>query len=212
MRGFEGIDVESMLGLDDYDTEEVMVESIPTELTDSLPRESIFIELTDEQFDKAMEMGHNRHYRKHESFRETNTAIFKKNRKNQKILSHEIGALGEVAYSVYTGKELDENLYDLGDTGIDCFENGSEIKTTTFRGNGAELKITKEEWDSKPPYPKKYVLTRVNLDNLQRVELIGEITREKFDSIKVEKTYIKGERNAPVNYICTMRDLKTVSK
>ena len=47
MRGFEGIDVESMLGLDDYDTEEVMVESIPTELTDSLPRESIFIELTD---------------------------------------------------------------------------------------------------------------------------------------------------------------------
>jgi len=106
-----------------------------------------------------------------------------------------LGVIGELGYALATDQKVDEEIYSVRDSGQD-FE-GVEVKTITYMGAGEpELKITVKEYDQRTP-PELYVLTRFNLKK-HEVEVLGQITREKFDLFKEKKRY---GMNLPMNYI-----------
>ena len=112
-------------------------------------------------------------------------------------MPHYIGVLGEIAWSIATGENIDTNIYPVRDNGEDF--NGVEIKTITYKGLGEpELKITKKEFFERKS-PRIYVLTRIDItSNNAEVEILGKIEKREFDRLKVEKQYGK---NKPINYI-----------
>lgn len=96
---------------------------------------------------------------------------------------HILGFAAEYAYSILTGKPVDDRILSHGDN-IDF--DGIEIKSSTWEGSDIELKIKKKEYDRKKPIV--YVLARV-AKNYDRVQFIGSISRSKFDVSKYEKKH-----------------------
>ena len=99
---------------------------------------------------------------------------------------HTIGLIGEMAYAKFSGEEIDEEIYAVRDKGQDF--NKVEVKTITYFGDGEpELKIKQKEFETKSP--ETYILARVDKKKLSSVELLGKISREEFNKIKVAKRY-----------------------
>ena len=116
---------------------------------------------------------------------------------------HTVGLFGEVAYAKLKGLKVNTLIYPVRDGGED-FKN-IEVKTITYYGPGEpELKIPLKEYAKRKP-PMLYVLCRVDLKKPNRVEVLGEITRENFDKKKVQKKY--GEGHHPVNYIVPLSQM-----
>lgn len=114
---------------------------------------------------------------------------------------HMVGMAAEIAYSRVTGMPFDRVIGAVGDS---CdFPDGTEVKGSMFMGKNIELKIKVSEYSRKKP--NKYVLCRVSKD-LKTVEIIGEITRTKFDKIKKKKRY--GHKD---NWVCGAEHLSPVT-
>jgi DNA-directed DNA polymerase III PolC len=119
---------------------------------------------------------------------------------------HTIGLVGEFAWGKHTNQTIDEKIYDVRDDGQD-FHN-TEVKTITYFGAGEpELKIKQQEFASKTP--ALYVLTRVDKNDLTKVDLLGTISREQFDKKKESKQY--GPHN-PLNYIVKLSDMDEITQ
>ena len=99
---------------------------------------------------------------------------------------HYVGVLGELAYSIYSGKKIDISIIGRGDDGTD-FDNGVDVKTSTskYRPN---LLMFKKQYERKKA--DSYVLAWLQLPI---VELVGSITRNKFDELKETKDFGYGE-------------------
>lgn len=159
----------------------------------------MIIELTNEELQWCKSQAQKRHDKKDVLFRDTGILM---RDIDSLYLPHISGIVGEKAYGKLIGKEVDTDLYDVRDNGED-FE-GVEVKTITYFGSGEpELKIKKREYDSKTP--RLYVLARVNRNNLNKVELLGKITRESFDENKRSKQY--GPDN-PENWVVGLSSME----
>lgn len=144
------------------------------------------IKFTDEQIDYAIRLAKKRHEAKSRSFR--NSSIYTKQedmRVSREYLPHFVGLIGEMAWALYSGEKVDEEIYKVRDKGEDF--SGTEVKTITYFGEGEpELKIKQSEYSEKTP--DTYVLVRYN-DGDKEAEILGKISREKFDELKVAKRY-----------------------
>lgn len=165
------------------------------------------IYLNKKQLQRAIELAIERHEAKDQSFR--NASIYFPQKRNEfgisnEYIPHLIGVLGEMAWAAANGLQIDQNIYKVRDMGEDF--DGVEIKTTTYFGAGEpELKIKKKEFESKRP--KLYVLMRVNPNTLD-IEVLGKITREKFNQNKVVKKY---GPNLPENFIVPLSKMEKVN-
>ena len=167
--------------------------------------------LNDGQIEFAREMAMRRHEAKHISFRNKSRLVAKEKPKtlveeyiyDRTHKAHFLGLLGELAYATAVGEKIDTNIYSVRDTGADV--NGAEVKTSTFLGEGVELKIPQTEFDIKNP--EKYILARLDENRFNEVELVGEISREDFAKYKTIKQY--GPNN-PINYIVGTRHLQPI--
>tara|TARA_R110000803_G_scaffold110897_1_gene179353 strand:+ start:489 stop:959 length:471 start_codon:yes stop_codon:yes gene_type:complete len=99
---------------------------------------------------------------------------------------HYVGALGEMAYSIYSGKEIDTTTIGRGDDGTD-FDNGVDVKTSTSKYK-PNLLIFKKQFERK--FAKNYVLAWLKLPV---VELIGTISRDDFNEHKEIKNFGYGD-------------------
>jgi len=164
------------------------------------------IKFNSKQLEKAVETAIARHEAKNISFR--NRSIYFPEKKNEfgipnEYAPHLIGVLGEMAWATVKGLPIDENIYSVRDKGYDF--KGVEIKTVTYFGAGEpELKIKVQEFNKK--HPSVYVLMRVDPITLE-VELIGKITREKFNKIKQRKQY--GPK-LPENFVVSASELDEI--
>ena len=68
-----------------------------------------------------------------------------------------------------------------------------------------ELKITVKEYDRRTP-PELYVLTRFD-SSTATIDVLGKITRENFDQVKVKKRY---SARLPQNYIVPLSKMEKV--
>ena len=162
----------------------------------------MIIKLNESQLNYAKNLAKKRHFSKPKDYQ--TKKIIMNIEDSDFSAPHTIGIMGEVAYSLHTGENLDENIYEYGDCGNDFKD--VEVKTITFFGNGEpELKIPKKEYEFKKP--KVYVLARVSKFDLSKVELLGKITREDFDKIKVSKRYGYSDRN-PENWIAPLSKME----
>ena len=171
--------------------------------------------LNREQLDYALGLARQRHDAKHESFRNKDVSRFMNDSKEtlskefkvyRQYMAHFLGVIGELGYALATGQQVDEEIYSVRDSGQD-FE-GVEVKTITYMGAGEpELKITVKEYEQRTA-PELYVLTRFNLKK-HEVEVLGQITREKFDLFKKKKRY---GSNLPMNYIVTASEMDKTEK
>lgn len=164
----------------------------------------MLIKLDEEQQKYAMRIATERHEAKDISFR--NETILCQKIDNsigipREYMPHFVGVMGEMAWGIFNGLKIDENIYEVRDPGFD-FEN-TEIKTITYFGRGEpELKIQIKEFEKRKP--DLYVLTRVNV-NTSEVEILGKITRSNFDKIKIKKKY--GE-NHPENFVVPLSKME----
>lgn len=158
--------------------------------------------LNKEQLEYCKNLAIARHDAKHASFRnasqicpESKKGTFQETFEiDAQYMPHFVGIVGELAWSIYSGEEVDETIYKVRDSGEDF--NGIEVRTITYEGKGEpELKVKVSEFESKKP--EVYVLAKFNMKT-KTVELLGKITREDFDLKKVEKKY---GRYLPKNYI-----------
>lgn len=126
-------------------------------------------------------------------------------------IPHYRGAAGNIAYAHVRGLEVDRTVKPFGDA---TDFNGTEVKTSTFQGDGIELKITVKNYNRIHKNAKMYILCRspqgLTRDNFvadcRWIEIIGQITREKFDKVKSIKNY--GNRD---NYIVGVDQLDPVT-
>lgn len=167
--------------------------------------------LTDNEIEFAREFARKRHEAKNIFIKNTGilTNIYKKTLVEEYIYHkshkpHFLGLLGEIAYAKFVGKKIDTNIYKIRDMGFDV--DNVEIKTSTWKGSNIELKIKKNEFESK--YPLKYVLVRVDENIFNIVELIGEISRDDFNKFKTLKQY---KLNNPINYVVGVNHLTRFS-
>lgn len=169
--------------------------------------------LSREQLNYALNLAVKRHDAKHSSFRNKDVEEFRNESKNKlsekfkvdhQYMSHFLGVIGELGWSLVSGDTLDENIYSVRDDGQD-FE-GIEVKTITYMGAGEpELKITLKEYEQRKP-PELYVLTRFNLRK-NEIDVLGKISRETFDEVKTKKRY---GYNKPMNYIVPLSEMQPV--
>jgi len=160
--------------------------------------------LNKQQLEYALDLAVRRHDAKHSSFRNKTTEKFRNETKGKmsekfkvdfQYMAHFLGVIGELGWSLVTGERLDETIYAVRDGGQD-FE-GVEVKTITYMGAGEpELKIPVREYEIRKP-PNLYVLVRFNANN-NEVEVLGKISRKKFDEVKKRKRY---GYDKPLNYI-----------
>ena len=164
------------------------------------------IKFNNEQLQKAVEIAIARHEAKNVSFR--NKSIYFPEKKNEfgipnEYAPHLLGILGEMAWATVKGVPIDENIYKVRDKGEDF--RGVEIKTVTYFGKGEpELKIKVQEFNKKKP--QIYVLMRVDPNTLE-VELLGKITRKKFDEIKKKKKY---GAKLPENFVVPLSQMDNI--
>lgn len=124
------------------------------------------------------------------------------------VLPHYLGAAAEIAYSRIRGLTVDTSAKPFGDR--EDFRT-IEVKAACWNGDDIHLKISVKEWNFKKP--EKYVLCRVPdirdpekfIDECLWVEVLGEITRAKFDEVKTERNY--GNRD---NYVVGTEHLSKV--
>lgn len=155
----------------------------------------------------AIKLGKKRHLAKNISFRNSGSikinSGFLLEAIDKQFYPHIIGVLGELAYSKYCGEQIDSNIYSIRDSGEDF--NGIEIKTITYFGSGEpELKIPKTEYKVRNKI-NLYVLSRIDSSKLYDVELLGKITKENFDKLKVSKQYNK---NYPENWVVPLSKME----
>jgi hypothetical protein len=142
----------------------------------------MIINLTKEEVSFAKKLAKKRHNAKNTFIR--NRGILMK--KGSVYDPHTIGLIGEMAYAKFTGEKIDGTIYAVRDKGQDFHK--IEIKTITYFGDGEpELKIKQKEFETKSP--ETYILARVDKKKLLSVELLGKISREEFNKIKVAKRY-----------------------
>jgi hypothetical protein len=98
---------------------------------------------------------------------------------------HYIGAIGELAYSKYSGLPIDTEAYTYGDDGTD-FKNGVDVKSSMI--NSCPNLLLKKEFMRDTA--KYYVLSWINHDD---VYLIGWISKEEFNSKCKVVNYGKGD-------------------
>jgi hypothetical protein len=184
------------------------------------------IRLNNSQLKDLAQVGKSRHEAKDISFRNVSKhGSFKKYKTNKVVnlynlevterhIPHIAGVIGEYAYGKFIGEDIDRKIYSVRDVGVD-FKNGAEVKTSTFYGGSwgeTELKIPKREYLERSP--KLYILARLSSEILVKsppflmVEILGQISSGKFESIKEVKQYIGG---GPVNYVVGASRLDPVS-
>jgi len=162
----------------------------------------MIVEFTNEEIEYLKKIAHKRHEAKDLSFRDSGVLMNTKNMYDP----HIIGIIGEAAYGKVIGQEIDHNIYKVRDPNQDF--DDIEVKTLTYFGAGEpQLKIKVKEYEIKQP--NLYVLTRIDKRNLNRVEILGEITRKKFDLVKKKKRY--GE-DKPWNYVVDRSQMDSVKK
>jgi hypothetical protein len=103
---------------------------------------------------------------------------------------HYIGAMGEYAVSKHTGVPMNEDVHIGGDDGVDFVINGWECHVKTFTYTGPEPEFFIDSLDSFTAGVG--IGTRVLSPT--RVEITGCISRNRFESYCVEKTYGYGTR------------------
>lgn len=162
-----------------------------------LARTSVWVVLSAEQVDQAVSLGNCRCQAKPDDIRPHDSGYHED---DDRSFPHRLGALGEMAYAKYTGRSIDRSFSANGD---DMDFVGVEVKTSTFGGNGVELKVKVREWNRKQPL--LYVLARVDPESLEVVELVGEINRNDFDEHKKLVNY--GHQD---NYVIQKCFLSTV--
>ena len=129
----------------------------------------MIITLTEEQMEFAYNIGYKRSA-------SVNHAVTRKSfnayeNKKPDWWRHYIGALGEVAYSIHIGKEIDTTTIGRGDDGTD-FDNGVDVKSSDLNRK-PNLLLGVNQFNKK--YAKRYILAWVKLPE---VELLGYIDRE----------------------------------
>lgn len=127
----------------------------------------------------AINLGNQRCGAKPESIRGNQTW----NAVDDRAAPHRIGAAGEIAVARLLKKPVDQRVLSGGD--LEDF-GGIEVKSSTYTGPGIELKVPFKDYLRKRP--DVYILCRVH-PSLKRVDVLGGITREKFDQVKVRKSY-----------------------
>jgi hypothetical protein len=158
----------------------------------------MIINLTKEEVFFAKKLAKKRHNAKNTFIR--NRSILTK--KGSVYDPHIIGLIGEMAYAKFIGEKIDETIYAVRDKGQDFHK--VEVKTITYFGEGEpELKIKQKEFETK--HPETYILARVDNKKLSSVELLGKISREEFNKIKVAKRY--GRFN-PDNWIVGLNKME----
>ena len=164
----------------------------------------VVINFSDQEVSYAFEQGKKRHYAKDESFREKGSVKIKNAKSKHE--SHSIGFLGELAWAKFTNQEVDTTIYAVRDSGEEFA--GTEVKTITYCGEGEpELKIPKAEFQKRKSV-QNYVLVRINTSNLNKVELLGTISRKDFFEKKIIKQY---NVNYPINFITPLSKMNSVS-
>jgi len=123
--------------------------------------------------------------------------------KQQKYqLQHLItGALGEYAFSLYSGMPFNSSgAVRSGDNQID-FPDGTDVKTATWKDiRSVELKVSRPPRLNIPVKPTRYVCAHMYLnDNV--VRLIGEISVERYWQIKKEKEFVKNGKKIIYSYV-----------
>ena len=137
----------------------------------------MIITLTEEQIEFAKDLGFRRSASVGHAETKNNFNAYKT---KPKWWRHYVGALGEVAYSVYIGKEVDTTTIGTGDDGTD-FDHGVDVKSSDLNRR-PNLLLGINQFNKK--YAKRYVLAWVQLP---KVELIGYIDRQDV----IEKSTIK---------------------
>lgn len=171
------------------------------------------IKINEKDVSKLLDLAKRRHDAKPNSIRNSGILIKRSEDPLENYLPHFIGIIGEYAWGSLTNKPIDEIIYRIRDS--EDF-NGEEVKTITYFGAGEpELKIKIREFKEKTP--KKYILARINKDNVLEtlktgkdsieVELLGQISREDFDSKKKIKKY---GANNPYNYIVGLSEMTSL--
>ena len=138
-------------------------------------------ELTEEDRCYIRELGEARNNAKHAS-------IQKRDQWNKsESTPHIPGLAAELAFAKMFGVPIDEKIHNHGD----MFDFGEiEIRCSTWRNNDIHLKIKPEEYIRKQPMA--YVLCRLE-GQLERVHILGFITRADFDKYKTIRNYGYGD-------------------
>ena len=127
-------------------------------------------------------------------------AVVKEKRKyfNCSYENYFIGALGELAYGELTNQQVNFDVYTgvKGDGGID-FPDGTDVKTSTWQGDGVQLKVSRQSEKC-----KQYALCRVvdearayggptkfELTKQIPVQVFGTISRKDFNKYKLRSHY-----------------------
>lgn len=165
----------------------------------------MIINLSPEQLRKCKNLAVARHDAKAATFRNRTTKIFRNKAKDDlaiatgldvQYMAHFIGVLGEMAWAIHSGQELDTQIYAVRDNGEDF--PGVEIKAITYSGLGEpELKIPQKEYDTRTDV-QLYVLVRINTTEPEEVEILGSIDRDVFEALSEQKQY---GPNKPINYV-----------
>jgi len=153
----------------------------------------MIIKFNDEQIAFAVDLAKKRHEAKSMAFRNSNIYMREKSSYTleKEYMPHFVGIIGELAWSIYSGNIIDERIYKVRDNGEDF--SGVEVKTITYFGDGEpELKIKQDEFFKKSP--DTYVLVRYD-ESKKEAEILGSISRDKFDKLKKSKRYGKYNPN-----------------
>lgn len=137
----------------------------------------MIITLTEEQIEFAKNLG----FKRSASMNHANTKNSCNPYKNKPNWHrHVVGALGELAYSIYSGEKIDTETIGRGDEGYD-FNNKTDVKSSDLdRKPNLILGVN----NFKRKYAERYVLAWVKIPT---VELLGYIDRQDV----IEKSIIK---------------------
>ena len=153
----------------------------------------MIITLTEEQIEFAKDLG----FKRSASMNHANTKNSCNPYKNKPAWHrHVVGALGELAYSIYSGEKVDTETLGRGDEGYD-FNNKIDVKSSDL-DRKPNLLIGVNNFKRK--YAERYVLAWVKIPT---VELIGYIDRQDV----IEKSTIKNF-GFNDNYFVTSNNLK----
>lgn len=145
----------------------------------------MIVNLTIKEVADAIALGKARQGAKKELWA-NNDAGFHKGVKGREF-PHIVGLLGEIAFGKLIGKEINRELYALGDCGWDF--NGIDIKTTLYQGKDLGLFIKEKDLQKKCDY---YILARTSTD-YRKVTFLGYTSKEYFLKYKrpgmFEKTW-----------------------
>jgi hypothetical protein len=115
-----------------------------------------------------------------------------------------VGALGELAYAKATKQKVNFKVYErgVGDGGAD-FKN-AQVKTVGWAGSNKLLWVKATDRSRTNDRVKKYVLAHAVLTNPEVVYLVGEVSKESFNTKsfynKQYNSYMLNERELDVLY------------